>query len=133
MGSKRGRMLCSRIATAFLSLKTDFPEGMASWHGLVSRRGRKCHRLGERGWGERPPKVQRWQNGGAPGLLPVPRAALRPSRPPSCTGGCHPAEPEGTTTASPISAAEGTRSPSLEPFGWAQISTNAGLGRIQAN
>lgn len=51
MGSKRGWMFCLRIATAFLSLKTDFPEEMASWHGLVSRRGRRRHRLGERGWG----------------------------------------------------------------------------------
>lgn len=64
MGSRRGRMLCSRTTTAFLSLKTDFLEGTDAWHGLSSWRGRKCHSLEEMGLGC-PPEEQYLQCGGA--------------------------------------------------------------------
>lgn len=51
--------------------------------------------------------------------------------PPSRSGGCHATKCEGSTATSRIFTAEGTRSLSSESFGWAQMSANAGLGRIR--
>lgn len=104
-------MLCSRITTAFLSWKTDFLERMAAWHGPISWRGCRHHRLEERGLGC-PLKVQCLQCGGAPRILlsPVPCCAPR----------THPAAQEAAILQNPrgaslspdpqISAAEGTAS-----------------------
>lgn len=42
-------MLCSRTATASLSLKIDFLGRMAAWRGLVSWKGHTGHSLEDRG------------------------------------------------------------------------------------
>lgn len=49
----------------------------------------------EKGAGADPQKCSAGGTEEPPGSCPSPRATLRPSRPPSCTGGCHPAKPKG--------------------------------------
>lgn len=131
MGSERGRTLSSRTVTAFLSLKTDFRERRATWHGPVSWRGHKHHSLEARGWGCSPKVPAVWRSPQAPALPPSHPAPLAPPThlhrrlPSRKTQEEHHHLPSS-------SAAEGTRALSLEPFGWVQMSVNAGLGRIWA-
>lgn len=77
-------MLCSRRVMAFLSLKTDFLERMATWHGLTSWRGYTGHSLEEGGLS---PKVQWPQEPACPCAVvhplcnPATQEAVIPPRP----------------------------------------------------
>lgn len=70
-------MLCSRRVINFLSLKTEFLERMATWHGLTSWRGTQ---------------VTACRKGGCPQKCRGPR--LLPAPVPCCTPCAHPATQE---------------------------------------